>query len=156
MIGAQREFSTGGQEFDRFYTFDSSLGDSINFVLDGEKNWIASIVHVRFAVDGGYPDKVAYLHIESNSLVSTSTTTQKPKISLKGAILPIILPDVEQSSQVGSYIKGRYTGPDQIKFAILDKELKPVQTTRLIVYMHMTNHPSAAVSPLVSSDFIKL
>lgn len=130
---------TGQKIFDRFISFDSAVGKSIKIDFNGVKNWVAIVNHVHFCLPVGvYEDQNAYLLITGSSILTNSTVTQLQR-KPDGALLPIMFPTDPKLSRVKAYLKGRYEGPDELTFTILDRDLKEVTTARVVVHLHVFN-----------------
>jgi len=130
---------TGQKVFDRFISFDSAVGKNIKIDFAGVKNWVAIVNHVHFCLpEGTYEDQNAYLLITGSSIFTNSTVTQLQR-KPNGALLPIMWPTSITTSRIKAYLKGRYEGPDELTFMILDRDLKEVPVARLIVHLHVFN-----------------
>lgn len=126
----------GKQIFDRFLIFDSGIGKSLTTNFVGVENWIATVTHIQFTIpDGTYDDQNAYLFVSGNAIMNTTVTQYSKKPD--GALLPIMFPNDSTRTKIKAYIKGHYSGSDELKFVILDKNLQLVTTSRIIVHLHV-------------------
>lgn len=124
-------------EFDRFLHFDSDVTDYFPVIFPGRKTYVGWVTYVNFQMSDNstYEDLTAYLYIRMNNVNSPTTITQTGK-KLEGHIFPIRRPGSD-SQKCYTYIKGIYTGKEELRFSILDKELNPVDTKRIVVTLHL-------------------
>lgn len=135
---ARGGFDLSTKALDKFLVFDSEIGDSLELTLSDQASWVGTVTHIRFSLpdDGVYEDLNAYLHISGSTLISTSTITQKGR-KQGGIQLPIMFPDNSTGMKIKAYMRGVSSGTDQLRFCILDKNLKEVTTARIVVHIHL-------------------
>ena len=124
-------------KFDKVYHFDSSIGDTLNIQINKPVHWTLVVTDLQFKLpaEGEIDDMTAYLHIKTkNFLMSKSCITQTGR-KVDGLLLPISKPGTDNKISVPA--KGTLETPDNIEFAILDKDLNPISVERLVVTFRM-------------------
>ena len=123
-------------QFDKFLHYDSSVANFFPIDFPGNKRYIGWITYLSFQMtdDSTYQDPTAYVFVELQNKYSSTTITQKGK-RVEGHLFPIRKPGSD--NKCDTYIKGQYSGKEELKFSILDKNLNPVDTKRIVVTLHM-------------------
>jgi hypothetical protein len=116
--------------------YDSDVSDTFLLRLPVSNiTWKLTIDYLYFTLpaDAPYTEPTAFLQMNSG-MVTTACLHQSGN-KTKGALLPIIKP--YDGPSIRSTVYGIYGGPDDLRFAILDKNLQVVETERIALSFHL-------------------
>jgi len=112
---------------------------AITFTTNRE--WIAQVTYISLTLpdDNVWTDPTCYLFVKMDSVV-TSPVIFQGKIQSGGATLPVRLQG--GNAKIDAYFRGKCSGnSDIMSFSLLDHNLQPVETARLVVTMHLFTDP---------------
>jgi len=122
--------------FERWAHFDSNLGDSITVRFNANQNWITRVTDIFFqSAEGAWEDPSAFLLIEMGGNPTNNLIVQNVSLP-QGIILPIGRAHTDKP-KISSYFRQDYRGENLLTFSILDASFKKIQTSRLVLTLHI-------------------